>query len=130
LPKVLLPLVLCFAVGLSVAGSRKGKDMRKIKRGDEVVVIAGKDKSRRGAVVKVLGERFIVSGINMVKKHQKPNPATNQSGGIIEKEAPIAASNVAIFNVVTGKSDRVGFKIRDDGTKVRIFKSSSERIDV
>ena len=100
--------------------------MRKIKRGDEVIVIAGKDKGKRGTVLKVLGERFMVSGINMVKKHQKPNPSMNQPGGIVNQEAPIAASNIAIFNSATGKGDRVGFKVLDDGTKVRIFKSSGE----
>ena len=102
--------------------------MRKIKRDDEVIVIAGKDKGKRGTVVTVLGDRFVVSGINMVKKHQKPNPMTNQPGGIMEKEAPISASNVAIFNSATGKGDRVGFKILEDGNKVRIFKSSGEVI--
>ena len=104
--------------------------MRKIKRDDEVIVIAGKDKGRRGSIVKVLDKHFIVSGINMVKKHQKPNPATNKPGGIVEKEAPIAASNVAIFNSATGKADRVGFKKLEDGTKVRIFKSSGELVGV
>jgi large subunit ribosomal protein L24 len=102
--------------------------MRKIKRDDEVIVIAGKDKGKRGTVVKVLGDRFVVSGINMVKKHQKPNPVTNQPGGIIAKEASICASNLAIFNSATGKGDRVGFKILETGGKVRIFKSSGEVI--
>jgi large subunit ribosomal protein L24 len=101
--------------------------MRKIRRDDEVIVIAGKDKGKRGKVMKVLADnRFIVSGINMVKKHTKPNPMLGQSGGIVEKEAPIQASNVAIFNVATGKGDRVGFKILEDGTKVRYFKSNGE----
>jgi len=104
--------------------------MRKIKRDDEVIVITGKDKGKRGTVVKVVGDRFLVSGINIVKKHQKPNPMTKQPGGIIEKEAPIAASNVAIFNSVTGKGDRVGFKFLEDGDKVRFFKSSGEVIGV
>ena len=102
--------------------------MRKIKRDDEVIVIAGRDKGKHGNVIKVLGDRLVVSGINMVKKHQKPNPATNQPGGIIEKEAPISASNVAIFNSATGKADRVGFKLLEDSNKVRIFKSSGEVI--
>jgi len=102
--------------------------MLKIKRDDEIIVIAGRDKGKRGTVAKVLAGRFIVSGINMVKKNQKPNPMTNQPGGIIDMEAPIAASNVAIFNSATGKGDRVGFKILEDGSKVRIYKSSGEVI--
>ncbi len=103
--------------------------MRKIKRDDEVIVIAGKDKGKRGKVMKVMTDnRYIVSGINMVKKHQKPNPMLGKAGGIVEKEAPIAASNVAIFNAATGKGDRVGFRILDDGTKVRFFKSNGEQV--
>lgn len=99
--------------------------MRKIKRDDEVIVIAGKDKGKRGKVVRVLeNDRLIVSGINMVKKHQKPNPMLQQPGGIVEKEAAIATSNVAIFNAETGKGDRVGFKTLEDGRKVRFYKST------
>jgi large subunit ribosomal protein L24 len=105
--------------------------MRKIKRDDEVIIIAGKDKGKRGTVIRTLSdERLIVSRINMVKKHQKPNPTTNQPGGVIEKEAPIAVSNVAIYNSTSGKGDRVGFKILEDGTKVRFFKSNGEVIAV
>tara|TARA_R110001583_G_scaffold19509_2_gene76306 strand:+ start:5888 stop:6205 length:318 start_codon:yes stop_codon:yes gene_type:complete len=101
--------------------------MRKIRRDDDVIVIAGRDKGKRGKVMKITGDdRYIVSGINMVKKHTKPNPMAGQSGGIVEKEAPIAASNVAVFNAATGKGDRVGFKILEDGTKVRYFKSNGE----
>jgi large subunit ribosomal protein L24 len=104
--------------------------MRKIKRDDEVVVIAGKDKGKRGKVVKVVDEnRVVVSGINMIKKHEKPNPMKGTTGGSGEKEAPIQVSNVAIFNNATGKADRVGFKVNEDGTKVRVFKSNSEAID-
>ena len=104
--------------------------MRKIKRDDEVIVIAGKDKGKRGKVARVLeNDRLIVSGINMVKKHQKPNPMLQQPGGIIEKEAAIAASNVAIFNAATGKGDRVGFKTLEDGTKVRFYKSTGEIVE-
>ncbi len=103
--------------------------MRKIKRDDEVIVIAGKDKGKRGKVVKVqTDDRFVVSGINMMKKHTKPNPMLGKPGGIVEKEAPIASSNVAIFNPATGKGDRVGFKILEDGTKVRFFKSNGELV--
>lgn len=101
--------------------------MRKIKRNDEVIVIAGKDKGKRGKVLRVLAnDRMIVSGINMVKKHTKPNPMMGKPGGIVEKEAAIATSNVAIFNPATGKGDRVGFKTLEDGTKVRFFKSNGE----
>ena len=101
--------------------------MLKIRREDEVIVIAGKDKGKRGKVMRVQDNgRVIVSGINMVKKHTKPNPMLGQAGGIVEKEAALAVSNVAIFNPQTGKGDRVGFKILEDGTKTRIFKSSGE----
>lgn len=101
--------------------------MRKIKRDDEVIVIAGKDKGKRGKVLRVLkDDRLIVSGINMVKKHTKPNPMLGKPGGIVEKEAGIATSNVAIFNPATGKGDRVGFKLLEDGSKVRFFKSNGE----
>ena len=104
--------------------------MRKIKRDDEVIVIEGKDKGKRGKVARILeNDRLIVSGINMVKKHQKPNPMLQQPGGIIEKEAAIAASNVAIFNAATGKGDRVGFKTLEDGTKVRFYKSTGEIVE-
>ncbi len=104
--------------------------MRKIKRDDEVVVIAGRDKGKRGTVVRVLDEnRLIVSGVHMIKKHQKPNPQLGVAGGIVEKEAPIEASNVAIFNKASQKADRVGFKILEDGKKIRVFKSSGEAVD-
>lgn len=103
--------------------------MRKIKRDDEVIVLAGKDKGKRGKVQKVLDEsRLLVSGVNMIKKHTKPNPQMGVAGGIVEKEAPIQLSNVAIFNPATNKADRVGIKI-DGDTKVRVFKSSGEAID-
>jgi len=102
--------------------------MRKIKRDDEVIVIAGKDKGKRGTVMRVLDDRLVVSGINMVKKHTKPNPMLGKAGGIVEKEAAIAVSNVAIFNPQTAKGDRVGFKVLEDGTKTRIFKSTGEVI--
>lgn len=104
--------------------------MRKIKTDDDVIVIAGKDKGSRGKVVRLLdGNRVLVSGVNMVKKHQKPNPQAGVAGGIIEKEAPLQISNVAIFNPETNKADRVGFKVAD-GKKIRIFKSSGEAVDV
>jgi large subunit ribosomal protein L24 len=104
--------------------------MRKIKSDDEVIVIAGRDKGKRGKVVKILkDERLIVSGIQMVKKHQKPNPQAGVQGGIVAMEAPIQISNVAIFNPTTEKADRVAFKILEDGKKIRVFKSNGEAVD-
>lgn len=101
----------------------------KIKRDDEVVVIAGRDKGKRGKVQRILDDgRIIVTGVQMVKKHQKPNPQMEIPGGIIEKEAPIAASNVAIWNPSSSKADRVGFRTLEDGKKVRVFKSTGETI--
>ncbi|WP_185232148.1 50S ribosomal protein L24 [Teredinibacter franksiae] len=104
--------------------------MRKIKCNDEVVVITGRDKGKRGKVNRVLlDNRIIVSGVQMIKKHQKPNPQLNVPGGIVEKEAPIQISNVAIYNPSTQKADRVGFKVLEDGNKIRVFKSNGEAID-
>lgn len=104
--------------------------MRKIKREDEVVILAGKDKGKRGKILKVLADdRVVVSGINITKKHQKPNPQAGVQGGIVEKEASIHLSNVALFNPATGKADRVGIKTLDDGKKVRVFKSTGEAVD-
>lgn len=103
--------------------------MLKIKSDDEVIVLAGKDKGKRGKVRTVLGNnKVIVSGVNMVKKHTKANPQAGVAGGIVENESPIQISNVAIFNATTNKADRVGFKV-DGDRKVRIFKSSGEEID-
>jgi large subunit ribosomal protein L24 len=103
--------------------------MLKIKRDDEVIVLAGKDKGKRGKVRKVLnGNRVIVTGVNMIKKHTRPNPQAGVAGGIVEREAPIQVSNVAIFNPDGNKADRVGFRV-DGDTKVRIFKSTGEVID-
>jgi large subunit ribosomal protein L24 len=103
--------------------------MNKIKREDEVIVVAGRDKGKRGKVTKVLSDgRVLIGGINMVKKHQKPNPQLGQPGGIVEKEAPIQVSNVAIFNPSTNKADRVGFKFEDSSKKIRIFKSNGEAV--
>ncbi len=105
--------------------------MRKIKKGDEIIVLTGKDKGKRGKVKRVLeNDRVIVEGINVAKKHQKPIPARGIPGGITEKEMPIHVSNVAIFNPLTGKADRVGFRFLEDGRKVRYFKSNNEVIDV
>ena len=103
--------------------------MLKIKRDDEVIVLAGKDKGKRGKVRKVLTDnRVIVTGVNMIKKHTRPNPQAGVAGGIVEREAPIQVSNVAIFNPDSNKADRVGFRVEGD-TKVRIFKSTGEVID-
>lgn len=100
----------------------------KIRRGDEIIVLTGKDKRKRGKIKQVISSnKVIVKGINLVKKHQKPIPAMNQPGGIVEKEAAIDVSNVAIFNITTGKADLVGFRI-EDGKKVRFFKSNNETI--
>ena len=102
--------------------------MRKIRKDDDVIVIAGKDKGNRGSVLKVAGDYVVVSGINKVKKHQKPNPMKGTSGGIVEIEKPLHVSNIAIYNAATKKADRVGIKLLEDGRKVRVFKSSGEVI--
>jgi len=101
--------------------------MNKIKRDDEVIVIAGKDKGKRGKIVRVLQDgRVVISGVNMIKRSTKPNPMLGAPGGIVEREAPIQVSNVAIFNTSTNKADRIGFKILEDGAKVRVYKSTKE----
>ena len=103
--------------------------MNKIRKGDEVIVIAGRDKGKRGTVsLRVDADRVLVDGINLVKKHTKPNPMKGVTGGIVEKAMPIQQSNVAIYNKATGKADRVGIKTLQDGTRVRVFKSSGEEI--
>jgi large subunit ribosomal protein L24 len=104
--------------------------MTKIKRDDEVIVITGKDKGKRGKVVNVLENRVVVAGINMVKKHVKANPTRGTQGGILEQEASLHISNVALFNAATQKADRVGYKRLEDGAKVRVFKSSGDVVDV
>ncbi len=105
--------------------------MNKIVKGDEVIVITGRDKGKRGVVLQRTDEvRVLVEGINMVKKHAKPNPMKGVAGGIIDKTMPIHQSNVAVFNAATGKADRVGIKQLADGKKVRVFKSSGEEIKV
>ena len=103
--------------------------MHKIKKNDDVIVITGKDRGNRGNVLRVLGDRLLVSGVNMVKKHQKPNPVKGLAGGIVAIEMSIHASNVAIYNATSKKADRVGVKILEDGRKMRVFKSSGEVID-
>jgi large subunit ribosomal protein L24 len=104
--------------------------MKKIRKGDTVILTAGRDKGRRGAVIEVLADdRVRVEGLNMSKKHQRPNPQMGVQGGIIEREAPLHISNVSIFNPATQKADRVGFKSLADGRKVRVFKSNKEMVD-
>ncbi len=103
--------------------------MEKIRKGDEVIVITGKDKGKRGTVLsRVDAERVLVEGINRAKKHVKPNPVKGVVGGIIDKDMPIQISNVALFNPATSKADRVGFKVLEDGRKVRVFKSNGELV--
>jgi len=104
--------------------------MRKIRKGDSVVVITGRDKGKRGEVTRVVdAEHVVVAGINQAKKHQRPNPMKNEQGGIVNKDMPIAVSNVAVWNPVTQKADRVGFRVLDDGRKVRFYKSNGELVN-
>ncbi len=103
--------------------------MDKIRKGDEIVVIAGKDKGKRGTVVtRVDAEHVVVEGVNRAKKHVKPNPVKGVVGGVVDKDMPLHVSNVSLYNPTTQKADRVGFKQLEDGTKVRIFKSSGEQV--
>jgi len=105
--------------------------MRKIRKGDDVMVTTGRDKGKRGTVLRVLDDdRLIVENVNLIKRHTKPNPQRGVAGGIIDKEAPIQASNVMLYNPQTKKGDRVGFRVLEDGRKVRFFKSTQEVVDV
>lgn len=106
--------------------------MKKIKKGDEVIVLAGKNKGKRGVVLKIIEERdrIVVENVNMVKRHTKGNPMQGTAGGIVEKELPLHISNVAVWNPVSNKGDRIGFKTLEDGKKVRIFRSTDEVVDV
>jgi len=104
--------------------------MARIKKGDEVVVLAGRDKGKRGTVTRrVDADHVVVEGVNRVKKHQRPNPMKGETGGIVDKDMPIHVSNVALFNPQTQKADRIGFKLLDDGRKVRVFRSNGEQVD-
>jgi large subunit ribosomal protein L24 len=104
--------------------------MHRIRKGDQVIVTTGRDKGRQGTVIRVLeDDHVVIENVNMVKKHQKPNPQQNVPGGIVQKEAPVHVSNVMLFNPATKKGDRVGFKQLDDGRKVRVFKSNGEVVD-
>ncbi|HSW52514.1 MAG: 50S ribosomal protein L24 [Pseudomonadota bacterium] len=105
--------------------------MKKIRKGDKVVVLAGRDKGKQGTVLRVLEDsRVLVENVNMIKRHTKPNPNKGVTGGIIDREAPIHVSNVALFNPATGKGERVGMRVMQDGSKVRFFKKSGEVADV
>ena len=102
--------------------------MNRIKKGDQVVVTAGKDKGKRGDVVRVDGDKVVVSNVNIIKRHTKPNPQAGQPGGVIEREAPIHISNVMLFNPASGKGERIASKVLEDGRKVRVFRSSGEAV--
>jgi large subunit ribosomal protein L24 len=102
--------------------------MKKVRKDDQVMIIAGKDRGKQGKIIRVIGDRVLVEGVNMVKKHQRPNPQKGVQGGIISKEASIHISNVALYNSATKKADRVGIKALADGQKVRYFKSNDEVI--
>ena len=102
--------------------------MNRIRKGDQVVVITGKDKGKRGEVVRVAGDKVVVSNINIVKRHTKPNPQIGQPGGVIERESPIHISNVMLFNPASGKGERVATKVLENGTRLRVFRSSGEAI--
>lgn len=105
--------------------------MQKLKTGDEVIVLTGKSKSQRGKITKIIADkgRVVVEGVNMMKKHVKPNPQAGIQGGIVEKEAALNISNVALYNAKTGKADKVGIKEQEDGKRVRFFKSNNELVD-
>jgi large subunit ribosomal protein L24 len=103
--------------------------MNRIKKGDQVVVIAGKDKGKRGDVVRVDGDRVVVSNVNIIKRHTKPNPQAGVAGGVVEREASMHISNIALFNPASGKGERIGFKVLEDGRKLRVFRSSGEALD-
>jgi len=104
--------------------------MKRIKKGDDVIVTTGRSKGQKGQVLRVMEDRLLVENVNMVKKHTKPDPNRGTQGGIIERESPIHVSNVALLNPATGKADRVGIKILEDGRKVRVFRSNGEAVDL
>ena len=105
--------------------------MRKIRKGDDVIVLSGKDKGKRGSVIRLVGDdKVLVENVNMVKRHTKANPQRGEAGGILDKEMPMHVSNLALYNAQTGKGERVGFRVLEDGRKVRIFKSTGEVVDV
>lgn len=101
----------------------------RIKKGDQVIVTAGKDKGKKGDVVRVEGDRVVVSNVNIIKRHTKPNPQAGVAGGVVEREASMHISNIALFNPASGKGERIGFKVLEDGRKLRVFRSSGEALD-
>ena len=101
----------------------------RIKKGDQVVVLAGTDKRKKGDVVRVEGDRVVVSNVNIIKRHTKPNPQAGVAGGVVEREASMHISNIALFNPASGKGERIGFKVLEDGRKLRVFRSSGEALD-
>ena len=103
--------------------------MNRIRKGDQVIIIAGADKGKKGEVVRVAGDKVIVQNVNIIKRHTKPNPQANQPGGIVEREAAVHISNVQVFNPKTGKGERVGVKTLEDGRRIRVFRSSNEAVD-
>ena len=103
--------------------------MNRIKKGDHVIVTAGKDNGKKGDVVRVDGDRVIVSNVNIIKRHTKPNPQAGVAGGVVEREASMHISNIALFNPASGKGERIGFKVLEDGRKLRVFRSSGEALD-
>ena len=103
--------------------------MNRIKKGDQVVVTTGKDKGKKGDVIRVLGDRVVVSNVNIIKRHTKPNPQAGVAGGVVEREASMHISNIALFNPASGKGERIGFKVLEDGRKLRVFRSSGEALD-
>ena len=103
--------------------------MNRIKKGDRVIVTAGKDKGKQGDVVRVIGDKVVVSNVNIVKRHTKPNPQAGQPGGVVEREAPIHISNVMLFNPASGKGERMSAKVLEDGRKIRVFRSSGDAVD-
>ena len=105
--------------------------MRKIRKGDDVIVLSGKDKGKRGSVTRLVGDdKVLVENVNLVKRHTKANPQLGEPGGILDKEMPLHISNVALYNPATGKGDRVGFKVLEDGRKIRVFKTNGEAVDI
>ena len=103
--------------------------MNRIRKGDQVIVTAGSDKGKTGEVIRVAGDKVVVQNVNIIKRHTKANPQAGQAGGIIEREAPIHVSNVMLLNPVSGKGEKVGFKVLEDGRKLRVFRSSGEAVD-
>ena len=101
----------------------------RIKKGDQVVINAGKDKGKQGEVLRIDGDRVVVAGANLIKRHTKPNPQAGIAGGVVEREASIHSSNVNVLNPATGKGERVGFKVLEDGRKIRVFRSSGDAVD-